>query len=196
MSELLKMSRCTADAECFHSVKPPFSFSNTPFLGNAVSCTLENGTIFRDWIGKDDMFSMWKYMMGFQILLTYNGITFDYPLWGGELLGPEDVEARTYWEKCFKGRTVDLCKDFHEALGVRVKLENVSIPTLGDHKEMSGGFAPDHWRNGAKMEVIEYCRGDDRRLDKLFVLACEGKPLKIQTPDGTVREFFCTPKLR
>lgn len=196
MSELLKLSRCTADAECLRDVKPPYTFGASQHLGNAVSCTISNGQVYKDWVRDETMFAMWKYMVTHDLVITFNGLSFDYPLWGGCILGPEHMETRKFFEKTLKGKTIDLLKDFQEALGVRVGLNAVAVPTLGDAKEMDGGFAPEQWRNGNCMEVIEYCRGDVRRTDALFVMACEGKPLKVKTRDGQIREFTCTPKIR
>jgi len=196
MSELLSMSRVTADAECLRSVKPPYSFGKSEYLGNAVTCTLSSIDGFKDWIGDGQIFAMWKHMIKHDLVVTFNGIPFDYPLWGGSMLGPEHMEAKKFFEKSLKGKTVDLLKDFQEALGVRVGLEAVAIPTLGDKKEMEGGFAPDHWRAGSCLEVIEYCRGDDRRTDKLFEIAASGGTLKVKIKGGDIREFKCMPKIR
>jgi len=194
--DLLSLKRVTADAECLHDVQPPYSFGKSEFLGNAVSCTLANGTENKDWILDQGIMPMWSYCLQFDIFISYNGMMFDYPLWGGSMLGPEHHNARKFFEKSFKGKTIDLLKDFQEALGKRVKLTDVSIPTLGDFKEMSGGYAPQHWRAGRCLEVITYCRGDNRRTDNLFVIAASGKPLKVKLKDGQIREFTCTPKIR
>jgi hypothetical protein len=185
-----------ADAECLRDVAHPFSFDKSQFLGNAVTCTLSNDGEYRDWIGDGSIFAMWKYMITFDIIVTYNGLSFDYPLWGGSILGAEHLEARKFFEKSFKGKSVDLCLDFHETLGARTKMTAVSVPTLGDNKELDGGFAPQLWRQGKCMEVIEYCRGDLRRTLGLFDLAIKGLPLKVQTKEGHIREFTCMPKIR
>ena len=144
----------TIDAECLRDVSPPYSFDKSQFLGNAVTCTLTNEGEYRDWVGDGSIFSMWKYMLGFDIIVGYNTLNFDYPLWGGSMFGAEHLEARKFFEKSFKGKTVDLCLDFHETLGARVKMTQVSVPTLGDNKELEGGFAPQLWRQGKCLEVI------------------------------------------
>lgn len=184
------------DAECLRDVAPPYSFGASQFLGNAVTCTLTKEGEFKDWVGDQSIFPMWKYLIGFDVFVTFNGVGFDYPLWGGSMLGPEHIEARKFFEKSFKGKTVDLCLDFFEALGVRVGLNAVAIPTLGDAKEMEGGFAPQHWRSGRCFEVIEYCRGDNRRTMDLFLKAIAGEELSVKLKDGSIRKFKCTPKLR
>jgi len=193
---LLELKRVTADAECFHDVQPPYSFGKSEFLGNAVTCTLANGVEYKDWILDQGIMPFWAYCLQFQLLITYNGPAFDYPLWGGSMLGPEHHNARKFFEKSFKGRTVDLLQDFRDTLGKKVRLADVAVPTLGDAKEMDGGYAPQHWRAGRCFEVIEYCRGDVRRTDKLFEIAASGGPLKVQLKDGETREFTCSPKLR
>lgn len=186
----------TIDAECLRDVKPPYSFDKSEFLGNAVTCTLTNDGEYKDWIGDQSIFAMWKYMIQFDIIVGYNTINFDYPLWGGSILGAEHLEAKKFFEKSFKGKTVDLCVDFFDALGTRVGLNSVSIPTLGDAKEMDGGFAPQHWRAGRCFEVIEYCRGDVRRTYDLFLKASAGEKLKHKKKDGNIIEFSCMPKIR
>jgi hypothetical protein len=196
MTDLLSMSRITADAECLRSVKPPYTFGKSEYLGNAVTCTVSSLDGIKDWIGDNTIFAMWKDMVKHQLIITFNGISFDYPLWGGSMFGPEHIEAKRFFEKSLKGKTIDLLKDFQEALGVRVGLNAVAIPTLGDAKELEGGFAPDHWRAGRCMEVIEYCRGDIRRTENLFLKAAAGEELKVQTKDGQIRTFKCTPKIR
>jgi hypothetical protein len=184
------------DAECLRDVSPPFTFGASQFLGNSVTCSVTNTGEVKDWILDGSIFSFYKYLMGFDLIVGFNTINFDYPLWGGSMLGPEHIEARKIFEKSFKGKTVDLCLDFHETLGVRTRLQAVAVPTLGDAKEMDGGFAPEHWRNGRCMEVIEYCRGDVRRTMGLFVIAAAGEALKVETKDGQIREFKCEPKIR
>lgn len=184
------------DAECLRDVSSPFSFGASQFLGNAVTCSVTNQDEYKDWVGDSSIFAFYKYLIQFDIIVSFNGLNFDYPLWGGSMLGPEHMEARKIFEKSFKGKTVDLCVDFQETLGVRTSLQSVAVPTLGDAKEMEGGFAPQHWRNGKCMEVIEYCRGDVRRTMNLFLLAAEGKPLSVKTKDNQIRQFTCEPKLR
>jgi hypothetical protein len=184
------------DAECLRDVAPPFTFGASQFLGNAVTCSVTHNEEYKDWVGDSSIFAFYKYLLQFDMIVSFNGLGFDYPLWGGSMLGPEHMEARKIFEKTFKGRTVDLCVDFHETLGVRTGLNKVAIPTLGDAKEMDGGFAPQHWRNGRCMEVIEYCRGDVRRTMQLFLKAAAGEELKVTTKDGQIRTFKCEPKLR
>jgi hypothetical protein len=184
------------DAECLRDVNPPYTFGASQFLGNSVTCSVDHNDEYKDWVGDGSIFSFYKFLLQFDIVVGYNTIDFDYPLWGGSMLGPEHIEARKIFEKSFKGKTVDLCKDFNETLGVRVRLQAVAVPTLGDAKEMDGGYAPQHWRAGRCMEVIQYCRGDVRRTMGLFMLAAAGKPLKVETKDKQIREFTCEPKLR
>lgn len=196
MLDLTGKKIVAADAECLRDVAPPFTFGASQFLGNAVTCTVTNAGEYKDWVGDGSIFAFYKYLLSFDIIVTYNGLGFDYPLWGGSMLGPEHMEARKIFEKTFKGRSVDLCVDFQEALGVRTSMKNVAVPTLGDAKEMDGGFAPQHWRNGRCMEVIEYCRGDVRRTLGMFDIAAAGKELKVATKTGDIRTFKCIPKLR
>ena len=181
MKELFEGKKwVVVDAECLRDVKPPFGFDRSEFLGNAVTCSVDQDGNVRDWVGNESIFGFWKYLLGFDYVISFNGLGFDYPLWGGCLLTPEDFRARTIFKDSFKGKTIDLCLDFYKALGVRVGLNAVSIPTLGDVKEMQGGFAPQLWREGKRFEVINYCRGDIRRTRDLFIKAINGEDLSVQ----------------
>jgi len=178
---LQSMTRATFDIECLRDVSKPFGFDNAEFLGIACACTINHEGVYKDFVEDISAFRCFGYLNKHQMIVGYNTIGFDFPLLGGSLLTPENPYSKRYVENSFKGRMVDLAKDFSEALGHRVKLESVSIPTLGDHKEMQGGYAPQHWRNGKCMEVIEYCRGDVRRTDQLLIKAVMGEELLMTT---------------
>lgn len=184
-----------ADAECLRDVRPPLNFKDAAYLGNAVTCTVDQNNTYKDWVGNESVLHLWRYLCTFDYVVTYNGISFDYPLWSGCMFPPENIEQRHFFEKTLANKTIDLARVFTSSLKSRVRLNDVSVPTLGDAKEMEGGFAPQHWRAGRCLEVIEYCRGDVRRTKELFVLACEGKPLKIKTKEGDIREFKCNVKI-
>jgi len=200
--DLLSKNWVGYDSECLRDVKPPYSFKAAEHLGNGVCCTLDSRGDNRDFVGDLSVPALWMFLSQFEVLVTYNGPGFDNPLLGGSMLGPEHPQARDFFNNCFKGRHVDLCKDFAKALGARfVKLEDIAIPTLGDHKEMDGGFAPEQLRKGKYLEVITYCRGDNRRTIDLFIKACKGETLKYikgakANPNGVVKEFTCEPVLR
>ena len=184
------------DAECLRDVKPPFSFDRSEYLGNAVTCTYTNDGEFKDWIGNESIAQFMNYILQFDYIIGYNTISFDYPLWGGALLGAEHPNARKIFLNATKGKTIDLAKDVYDKFKQRIKLQNISVPTLGDAKEMDGGFAPEQWRNGACFEVIEYCRGDVRRTLDLFFLAATGEELKLKSYSGDIKTFKLEPKIR
>lgn len=196
MIDLATMTHVTIDAECLRDVKHPYSFSQAEHLGNAVTCSISNEGEYKDWVGDGSITAFWSYIMQFDLIIGYNTIGFDYPLWGGSMWGPEHSNAKTFFEKSTKGKTVDLAKDFSEHFKHRVKLNNVSVPTLGDAKEMDGGHAPYHWRNGRCLEVIEYCRGDVRRTQELFLKAVRGEDLSLLTKTNDIRTFSVSPKIR
>lgn len=193
---LQSMTRATTDIECLHDVdKKHFGFDDAEFLEIAVACTVNHEGEVRDFT-RDEAFRYYGYLSKHHIICGYNVLGFDFPLIGGQLLSPQNPAAKRFVGNQLKGRIVDLAKDFSEALGHRIKLESVSIPTLGDQKEMQGGFAPELWRAGKKMEVIEYCRGDIRRTDALLVKAVNGEELKYENKNGDIKTFTCQVKLR
>lgn len=193
---LLEMTHVTVDAECLRDVKHPYSFSQAEFLGNAVTCTLSNDGEYRDWVGDVSIQGFWDYIFKFDLIIGYNTINFDYPLWGGSMWGPEHIQAKTFFGKTLANKTIDLAADFKEHFKHNIRLNDVSTPTLGDAKEMDGGYAPFHWRSGRCLEVIDYCRGDVRRTQDLFVMAAKGEELSLKTKQGDIRKFSCLPKIR
>jgi hypothetical protein len=190
------MSRVNFDIECLHDVdKKHFNFSDSEFLGIAVACCLDHEGEFKDFVTDASAFRCFGHLMKHKMIIGYNTIGFDFPLLGGSLLTPQNPYSKRYVASQFGGRIVDLAKDFSEVLGHRISLQKVSVPTLGDAKEMEGGFAPEQFRRGKILEVIEYCRGDVRRTDDLFVKAVRGEDLMAETKNG-IKTFKCTPKLR
>lgn len=199
LEEFKNLKVVVADAECLRDVVKPYSFDKSEYLGNAVTCTYApHLDETKDWIGDGSIISMWEYMLQFDAVITYNGMNFDYPLWGGSVYGPEHVKAKKFFEKSFKGKTIDLARDFQDYFKKRIRLIDVSVPTLGDAKEMDGGFAPQHWRAGRCLEVIEYCRGDNRRTNDIYQKVIRGESLiyKDLRKDLAAIEFQPTIKLR
>ena len=197
MLDLNGKTHTTLDIECRHNVDGRrFTFNESHFLGIAVACTVDQTGQYRDWIHDESAPALVEHLLAHNIVVTFNGQGFDLPLLGGSWRGPYDLKAPTILKTILTGRHVDLCLDFKEALGVRVSLKNVAIPTLGEDKLMDGGLAPERWRKREALEVITYCRDDVKKTDALFKMACRGEKLKVLTKEGQVREFTCTPKLR
>jgi len=194
--EMLKRFVVT-DIECERDLGEgtPFSFDDAQYAGIGVACTLDQDGMERDWIDDKCAFKYFGYLSQFPIIGGYNVINFDFPIIGGALLGPENQSAKRFVANNFKGKIIDFALDCSEALGHRAKLEKISIPTLGDHKEMDGKNAPNRYRNGKVMETIQYCRGDNRRLQQLVMMAVNGQELKYQTNNG-VKSFKAKVKLR
>ena len=189
LEQFVGKSYIVVDAECLRDVKPPFGFNNAEFLGNAVTCSVDHKNDIRDWVGNESILLFWRHLLSYDYIVSFNGLGFDYPLWGGCMLTPENYRARSFFKDSFKGKTIDLCLDFYKALGVRVGLDKVSVPTLGDAKELSGAYAPQLWREGKCFEVIEYCRGDVRRTKDLFEMVLNEQELKVKTKDNQIRSF-------
>lgn len=198
MKELKDLNYCVFDIECREDVDGKRNkFDQSQHLGVAVACTLTKDGEYMDWIGgAHPMFNLFHYLLGFDAIITYNGLGFDYPLLGGELKGEYNLTAPKFIENSLKGKTIDLCVDFKEALGVRVGLQKVISATTGDSKTMDGGLAPHNWRKGKCMEVISYCRNDVAMTKKLFDLAVAGEQLFVFDQVQQKKAFRCTPKLR
>ena len=183
------------DIECERDIGEVLTFDNPEYAGIGVACTLDHEDMERDWIDDKCAFRYFGYLNQFPIIGGYNVINFDFPLLGGSLLGPENQSAKRFVYNNFKGRIIDFAEDCKKALGHKAKLESISIPTLGDHKEMDGKNAPNRYRNGKVLETIQYCRGDNRRLKKLVEMAVNGESLKYKTDNG-IKTFKVQVKLR
>lgn len=186
------------DIECREDVDGQRNkFNQSHHLGNAVSCTLSYDGEYKDWIGGvHSPFNLLQYLLSFDIVVGYNTLGFDYPLFGGELLGEYDLRAPKFIENVLKGKTIDLCKDFHETLGARVSLQKVVTATLGESKSMDGGLAPQNWRKNKCLEVIQYCRNDVTMTKKLFELLISEQPLSVLDQASKSKTFKCVPKIR
>lgn len=185
------------DIECRENIDGKrFTFAESHFAGIAVACTADQNDQYKDWIHDESAHLLVEYLLGFDYIVGYNTLGFDYPLLGGSWRGKYDLKAQKIIENILKGKTIDLCADFKEAVGARISLKNVSIPTLGQDKLMDGGLAPERWRKREALEVIQYCRDDVSKTKQLFLKACAGETLKLLTKEGQVREFKCTPKVR
>jgi hypothetical protein len=200
MSELIDLSKkkyVVWDVECREDVDGQRNkFDQSQHLGIAVASTETGDGEIRDWIEDKDAWRLFSYLNQFEVIVSYNGLGFDNPLLGGSMLGEYHLASRGFVGNALKGRQVDLCLDFKEAIGARVRLQNVTIPTLNLAKEMDGGLAPQNWRKGKCLEVITYCRGDVDKTNKLFKLAASGQPLYVLDSQGNKKEFRCQPELR
>lgn len=183
------------DIECERDIGEVISFDNPEYAGIGVACTLDQDNFERDWIDDKCVFRYFGYLSQFPIVAGYNVMNFDFPLIGGSLLGPENQSAKRYVNNALKGRIIDFAQDVKKALGHKAKLEKISIPTLGDHKEMEGKNAPNRYRNGKVLETIQYCRGDNRRLQQLVIKAVNGETLKYKTDNG-IKTFKVQVTLR
>jgi DEAD/DEAH box helicase domain-containing protein len=197
MKDLRNLKVCFFDIECREDVDGKRNkFDQAQHLGIAVACTLTSDGEYRDWINDDCAFRLFSYLTSFDAVVTYNGCGFDYPVLGGCLLGEYHLAAAKYIEMALKGKTIDLCIDFREALGARVSLQNVVVPTLGESKTMDGAYAPEKWRKGQCLEVIHYCRGDVSLTKKLFDKAINGEDLQVLDKAGNKKSFRVSPKIR
>lgn len=82
-------------------------------------------------------------------VVGYNIIRFDYEV------------LRAYTDDPLTNLpTVDMLHDLHQALGWRLKLDDVAAATLGEGKSADGLQAIRWFRQGEVQKVIDYCRRD------------------------------------
>ncbi len=125
------------------------------------------------------------------LLVSYNGLTFDFPLMRGLLRREADAGYDSQPER--HAQLTALCNAFkvlcaqsYDILGEiwkadpaskRVRglngLDTVSQANGFGAKELDGSQAPRLWAQGRYAEVIGYCAGDVRRTRQLFEQLCE-----------------------
>lgn len=156
------------DVEVANEVFPPFSFSRAWELGIAVASTWSEKDLYVDWF-RGESEALLKYLLGFERVVGFNTVRFDYKVIDGDLailrkmvatLEPQISRVPPILEEALRGKTVDMLLDVFDALGHRLALEAISEGSIQRRKRMSGVNAPILWRMGKRLEVIEYCRDD------------------------------------
>lgn len=84
------------------------------------------------------------------LIVTFNGIRFDYEVLRPYGLEPELLEPKSY----------DILKEITRSLGHRLSLQNVATATLKVAKTGNGLKAVELWKEGKVMEVMQYCSDD------------------------------------
>lgn len=193
-----------ADGACgpWHGATPADSITqfsalgwdNPPALGLSIGCTFDYQAMRLHWF---DLSTLEEAMLDFVIreplLVSFNGIGFDFPLMSG-LLKQQADHTLDVGEACHRRTLANaftgLCATSYDLLAEVWKIdpENKfarglnSLDALSQAnglgaKEMDGAMAPRLWAQGRYAAVLNYCAGDVRKTRGLFELVCAGTPL-------------------
>lgn len=124
-------------------------WNNIPAFGLAVAVTMTEKGEAEIWT-EDNVKLLIERLTNAQIIVTFNGIKFDY-----EVLKPYGLAPKLLYPKSY-----DILKEITAVLGHRLSLKNVATATLKEGKTGDGTRAVELWKAERVMEVIQYCRND------------------------------------
>lgn len=164
------MRRITFDIETLGDFHGNGDFSNleVTVVGVHDSHTNEYSSYLKEELPK-----LWPLLESADILVGYNSEHFDTP-----------ILNRYYAGDLTKIKSVDLLKEIKNALGRRLKLDNVAQATLGVGKSGDGLEAMRWWKQGEIEKVRAYCLDDVRITRELYEYAKKNKHLKYKDFSG------------
>lgn len=125
-----------------------------------------------------DLSKMWPILEQADLIIGYNIKSFDY-----EVLSPY------YRGDIRRFPTLDLLEVVRDALGFRLKLDNLAKATLNKGKIGDGLDAVRYFREGKMEELARYCLEDVRITREIFDYATEFNRLKYPDLGGVIKEF-------
>ena len=151
------------------------------FLGNGDFSNLELTVVgihdsdtgeFKSYL-KSELNMLWPLLERADMLVGYNSEHFDVP-----------ILNKYYTGDLTKIKHIDLLKEIKNALGRRLKLDNVAEATLGTGKIGDGLQAQKWWEAGDVEKVRAYCLEDVRLTVALYEHAKKHGVLKYRDFDG------------
>lgn len=166
------------DIEIINDVKPPYSWDRPEELGIGVACTYSPEDGYKDWFGggsvpewdAEDIVALISYLLKADRILTWNGLRFDFGVLNGYISNAKQAQEQMIplAHQLYHGKHTDLMLDAQDSCGHRVSLGSVTEALFDDKKQMDGAKAPSMWRNGQRLEVIQYCRDDVLKTFKVW----------------------------
>ncbi len=117
----------------------------------------------------NELDKLWPLLEQTDMLVGYNSDHFDIPLL--DKYYPGDLKAI---------KSLDLLKEIYEALGRRLRLDDVASATLGVKKSGHGLDAIRWWQSGEIEKIRKYCQKDVEITKKLFDYILENKSIKYK----------------
>lgn len=121
---------------------------------------------------------LWPIVEKADLIIGYNILKFDYP-----------VLAPYYSGDLYKLPTLDLMVAAQEAVGFRLKLNDLAKATLGERKNRPGSEAVWLYEQGKLNELAQYCLNDVKLTYSLYATVRHGQPLKFFNEKGEEKEF-------
>jgi DEAD/DEAH box helicase domain-containing protein len=118
---------------------------------------------------------MWPYFEKADLLITFNGASFDIPLLNKYFKKAQKIDLS-------KIKHVDLFKEVKQTSGKWLKLDKIAEGTFGMKKSGDGFDAVIWWRTGRVDEIRKYCLDDVKITRDIYNYALKNK--KLMYKDG------------
>jgi uncharacterized protein YprB with RNaseH-like and TPR domain len=163
---------------CMKLAHQKIGWDNHKALGLSVGCYFSYETETSTFFTQEDLDEHIEWLLMFEpLLVSFNGIAFDFPLMAA-VLGEEIPEFTQLYlnsydilAKIWKVAPTDKFKLGLNSLAALAKANNLPL------KEMDGATAPRLWAEGKYEEVKDYNFNDVLRTRLLFEMICNGQPL-------------------
>jgi hypothetical protein len=178
----------------------PYGWGNKPALGLSIGAYYDYQDLCLHWFDLRTLHSVMRELVERQALLvTFNGVSFDFVLMRGLVrqeaehrAGTSEATALVQLADAFKALCalsydlrVEMCRvdaSLRYTAGVG-SLDAVAVANGLTAKAISGVVCPELWRKGHYADVLNHCADDVLKTKYLFELVMQGKPVK--RGDGT-----------
>lgn len=162
------MREITFDIETANAF-PTFSRSDYSQLELSVVAIHDSDTNEYTAYTKEELPQLWPILEKADVLIGYNSISFDVP-----------ILNKYYPGDLTKIRSLDLLVEVYNALGRRLRLQNLAEATLKVGKSGDGLKAVEWWQQGLVEKVKEYCIQDVKVTRGIYDYALEHGKLKYK----------------
>lgn len=125
---------------------------------------------------EEELPHLWKILERADVLIGYNSNHFDIPLLN-----------KYYPGDLTRIKSIDILGAIKQTLGRRLRLDSVSLATLGIKKSGYGLQVIDWWKNGEIQKIRDYCLQDVKITKELYDYALAHGSLKYKDW-GDIRE--------
>ncbi len=188
----------------------PLGWNNKPALGLSIGCFYDYQDGLYQWFDPHTLQALMRYCVQTQpLLVSFNGIRFDFPLMrglvrreaeqhrqdGSEILAADMAEMCDQF-KLLCARSFDILAEIWKVDPGRKFARSLNSLDIIAHangygrKAMNGAQAPRLWHQGRYAEVLNYCQADVRKTKLIFeqiantghILRGDGQAIALPCP--------------
>lgn len=116
---------------------------------------------------EEELYKLWPILEQADLLIGYNSDHFDIPLLN-----------KYYQGDLTQIKSLDILKEIKDAMGKRVRLDQIAEATLGKNKSSHGLQAVAWWKEGEIEKIRKYCLDDVRITKEVYEFALANGFLK------------------